>query len=205
MKIDYTSAPDFASWLAKAGGTPSSQTASSSSGCGGAGVANFVFYDQCDPKWANSHYDSSPSGKGTICANGCGATSVAMIVATLADKSVTPVESANYSMSIGGYTSGSGTSWSYFAKGPEHWGLKTTQLGTDMSKAISVLQGGGLVIAGGNGADPFTTGGHVIVLKGIASNGDILVGDPDTQHKETQYPATVIQSSGVRNMVGVTK
>jgi hypothetical protein len=205
VKIDYTSAPDFASWLAKAGGTPSSQTASSSSGCGGAGVANFVFYDQCDPKWANSHYDSSPSGKGTICANGCGATSVAMIVATLADKSVTPVESANYSMSIGGYTSGSGTSWSYFAKGPEHWGLKTTQLGTDMSKAISVLQGGGLVIAGGNGADPFTTGGHVIVLKGIASNGDILVGDPDTQHKETQYPATVIQSSGVRNMVGVTK
>ncbi|MEI8187494.1 MAG: C39 family peptidase [Candidatus Saccharibacteria bacterium] len=205
ISLNYSAAPDFASWLAKAGGAPDSQTASSSNGCGGAGVANFVFYDQCDPKWANAHYDSSPSGKGTICANGCGATSVAMIVATLSDKSVTPVESANYSMSIGGYISGAGTSFSYFAKGPEHWGLKTTQLGTDMSKAISVLQGGGLVIAGGNGAAPFTTGGHVIVLKGIASNGDILVGDPFTQHKEKQYPASVIQSSGVRNMVGVTK
>ena len=203
IKINYSGAPDFSSWLTKAGGAPTDQ--GSPTGSCGTPSGNFVFYNQCDSKWANTHYDSTPSGNGTICANGCGATSVAEVVATLADSSVTPVESANYSMSIGGYIKGSGTSWSYFSAGPQHWGLHTTELGTDINKAISVLQGGGLVIAAGNGADPFTSGGHVLVLKGIASNGDILVGDPDTDHKETQYPPSVIQSAGLRDLVGVTK
>ena len=203
VKINYSGAPDFGSWLAKAGGAPTDQ--GSPTGSCGTASGNFVFYNQCDSKWANAHYDSTSSGNGTICANGCGATSVAEVVATLADSSVTPVESANYSMSVGGYIKGSGTSWSYFSAGPQHWGLHTTELGTDINKAISVLQGGGLVIAAGNGAAPFTSGGHVLVLKGIASNGDILVGDPDTEHTETQYSPSQIQSAGLRDLVGVTK
>lgn len=203
VKINYSGAPDFGSWLAKAGGTPTDQ--GSPTGSCGTASGNFVFYNQCDPKWANAHYDSTPSGNGTICANGCGATSVAEVVATLADSSVTPVESANYSMSVGGYIKGSGTSFAYFSSGPQHWGLHTTDLGQDLDKAIAVLRGGGLVIAGGAGADPFTTGGHVLVLKGIASNGDILVGDPDTDHKETQYPPSQLRSAGIMKLVGVTK
>ncbi len=204
IKLSYTSAPDFQTWLAKDGGAPSGggSISTGGSGCGSGGVANgsFVFYAQCDNKWK-----SHPYGDGTVCSSGCGPTSVAMVVATLADSSVTPPQAADYSMQSGGWVSGSGTSWGFLASGPEHWGLHSQQLGIDMDKAVSVLKGGGLVIAAGTGTLPFTSVGHIIVLKGIASNGDILVGDPGQDKPTTQYSVNTIASSGLLNLVGVTK
>lgn len=168
-----------------------------------AGLANFVYYSQCDSAWANDPYGDDPVG--TICADGCGPTSVAMVIATLANNSVTPVQSANLAMQLGEYDPGAGTDWSFFINGPAYYHLKATSLGTNFAQAIATLNEGGLVIAAGTGAAPFTTEGHIIVLKGEASNGDIIVADPDTAHTQTEYSVNDIISAGLQDLVGVTQ
>lgn len=193
--------------LANGGSTDSSfdsSTASSSdSQCdSGAGISNFVFYNQCDSKWGNDPYGDSGD---TICSSGCGPTSVAMVVATMADSTITPDQVAAYSMANGGYENGTGTSWGFLASGPEHWGLGAQDLGTDMNKAIDTLNQGGLVIAAGTGAAPFTTEGHILVLKGVGSNGNILVADPFVAHTQTEYSVNDIQGAGLRDLVAITK
>jgi hypothetical protein len=178
-----------------------SNTSNCSSSSTGAGIANFVYYSQCDNSWGTVSYGDAGD---IICSSGCGPTSVAMVVATLAKSSVTPDQTAALSMSTGGWDPGVGTKWSFFASGTSHYGLKPTDLQTNIEEAVTLLQNGGLVIAAGTGAIPFTTAGHIIVLKGVSSNGDIIVADPDPQHTQTQYSINDIVSAGLQDLVGVT-
>lgn len=213
VSLTYTDAPDFQTWLAKDGGAPTvtSSTAGSSASsttCSTGSTtasSSFVYYSQCDPKWANDAYGDPGE---TICSSGCGPTSVAMVVATMINSAITPVQTAALSMSTGGWESGAGTTWAFLASGPENYGLSAESLGTNMNAAISVLESGGLVIAAGTGAVPFTTAGHIIVLRGIDTNGDIIVGDPDTEASHTvtdEYSPDTIISSGLQDLVGITK
>jgi len=43
---------------------------------------------------------------------------------------------------------------------------------------IQVLKSGGLVIASGTGPIPFTSGGHILVIRGVDESGKWLLGDP---------------------------
>ena len=71
-----------------------------------------VYYMQTDPKWANVDYTAKGETKNTLKISGCGPTSAAMLVATLKDKSVTPVEAAKWSLDHGYKAPNQGTYYS---------------------------------------------------------------------------------------------
>lgn len=211
------SAPDFTTDLAKYGTLPPLNISSYGSdgkptggglsitggdGCSGVPASNFVFYSQYDSRWA-----THPIFDGTdIADSGCGPTSVAMVVATLADSTVTPIDTGDYMTQIHGYT-GSGSSVDGLSKAVEKWGLSATSISTS-DQAIQIIKNGGLVIAGGKGLSPFSGEGHVIVLRAIDSGGNFLVGNsaPGLQTSQDEpFSWSDLQAAGIGYMIGVTK
>ena len=140
-----------------------------------AGLGNFVVYSQKDPKWA-----SHPYGSSTITRSGCGPSSMAMIVATLADKSVTPVDTADLGAKNGSFIEGVGTAHVPLIKAAaEKWGLTYSDIsGQSIDTAIDVVKAGGLVYMSGQGPAPFTESGHIVVMRGITDDGKIIIADP---------------------------
>ena len=72
-----------------------------------------VKYLQWDSKWKNIKYSTHTSTQ-TIGNSGCGTTSMAMIMATWIDKSITPVEMSALAVKKGYRTYNSGTAWGFF-------------------------------------------------------------------------------------------
>lgn len=145
-------------------------------------VDGFAVFSQTDPDWKDLPYGGS-----TIGISGCGPTAMAMIITALTGKTVTPVEAADFAASQNLYILGVGSSWSIGPVLAERWGLKATSIGPDIGNIAATLQSGGLVIAPGQGAKPFTSEGHFIVIRGITAGGKFKVGDSahaDTSDKE---------------------
>ena len=142
-------------------------------------TTGFVFYDQFNSAWRDHPYGTS-----TIGDSGCGPSAVAMVVATLTgDHSVTPVVVADFGTQNGAYITGQGSSYQkMLIDGPVHFGLKSKAINS-IDEAISTIKAGGLVIAAGTGAIPYTESGHIIVLRGVTNSGKILIGDSDGAHK----------------------
>ena len=231
IPIKDQQAPDFETWVNKLGkpvptlkivkygddGKPISGSSTTLSGTTptttctpgpGTPAGNFVFYEQCDGPWADHPiYTGYPR---TVCTSGCGPTSAAMVVATLADKSVTPDKTGDYMTSLGngiGFADGGATSEGLI-KAVEHWGLKATLMGIDTAAAKNVLSAGGFVIVGGQGSHPYSADGHVIVLRGVDTNGNFLIGNPslplNDNSNDTAYSPQTIQAGAIY-MIGVTK
>jgi hypothetical protein len=175
-------------------------SASPSSACSQGGLAGsasiidgFVIYNQFDAAWKNKPYGSSTVGE-----SGCGPSSVAMIVSTFTDQKVTPDVVASKFSNY--YVPSVGSSWSLMTEGPEAYGLTSVDIGTDMNRAAAELRNGAAIIATGSGAIPFTEGGHILVLRGITSSGNLLVGD--SGHKDTsakEWDAATL-AGYIRNM-----
>jgi hypothetical protein len=175
-----------------AGAPPSGDCSISDVGSQTRFLNNYVVYYQGDPSWANHPYGSS-----TIKASGCGPSSLAMVVTNLTGQKVTPIDTADYGTKNGTYQEGVGSSWALFTQGPANWGLKSQQI-TSAQIAVT-LQQGGLVIASGTGSAPFTSGGHIITIRGVTATGKLLIGDPgrtDTSDKEWDFNQLVSQARG---------
>lgn len=153
---------------------------------GGTGVPSdkFVYYSQTDPRWKDTQFCGRSDG--TIGSSGCGVTSMAMVISTLSNKVVTPIDTMNEAYGIGYCGYGIvGTSASYFLDVAHDYELENVNLTKDSKgadKALQTLRNGGLVIANVGPKSPFTTGGHYIVIRGIASDRNVYVGDPN--HEE---------------------
>ncbi len=160
-----------------------------------AGIENFVFYSQNDEAWRNYPFGSSRLGP-----SGCGPTSVAMVVATFVDSSVTPIEVADKTHQY--YIAGSGSSWALFTEGIAQWGLSSRDIGANFDAARDALDEGSLIIARGNGPMPFTRGGHVIVIRGHDGQGGFYVGDPqERQLREEPYDQARLAGSNINMWV----
>ena len=144
-----------------------------------------VLYMQNDPKWASHDY-SAPGEKTTIKAEGCGITCAAMVIATLADKNVTPVTTAEWSKKRGYKAKGQGTYYSYFKPQGAAYGIEITMLnssniyGSPASKfhelAKAAVDRGDLVIAC-MGKGNWTTSGHYVLWYGM-EGGKVQINDP---------------------------
>ena len=149
------------------------------------------FY-QCDPKWKNSLY-----GSWSICDNGCGITSVAMVVDTLKNLNFTP---DYYATKYGSYDTQGGSSWNLFPAVEKDYGLKEADLGTDLTSAADYIRTGGLVIISVR-AGAFTTGGHLMVIRAIDASGNFYLANPgayfDANSTETTgYSASYLTNQG---------
>lgn len=189
------------------GGTVSSTDSSGGTSCNAAQPAgDVVYYSQMDPKWADSPY----AGTGpldTIANVGCGPTSMAIILASLYDKNITPPDVA----AVAGEQHGGTSNWANLINGVNaKWGLNISAANLSWSEAVDFVKSGkGYVWAGGSGAPPFTKSGHLVAIVGASSDGSMVtVADPDTpadgHEKIKEYPASQIQSQ-VGGLFGVPK
>lgn len=148
-------------------------------------VVKPISYLQTDPKWRDHNY-SAKGEKKTIGSAGCGVTVAAMVIATLKDKNVTPVTTAEWSMAHGYKALNQGTYYSYFVPQLHQYGITCKRLnqsnlyGTSISvahtEALSALKDGKWVIAC-MGKGNWTSSGHFILTYQY-ENGYVHINDP---------------------------
>lgn len=140
-------------------------------GSSGSGFNNVPLFKQCDPRWRSNGYNCS--GK-TICSSGCGTTSAAMVL-SFYGKSIDPAVTTSESLANGYRVCDGGTSAGFFSFIAKKYGLKEQDV--DFDTAMQALKQGKPVIAAMSDS-MFSSGGHYIVLTGIASNGMVMINDP---------------------------
>ncbi len=163
-------------------------------------IDGFTVYDQYDPDWRDK-----PFGSSTIGPSGCGPSAMAMIVTALTGKPVTPPEVATVAKSM--YVPGSGSSWNIGPFVAAHYGLKSTPVEANVAKISEVLVKGGLVVAPGQGAVPYTDGGHFIVIRAVTADGKWRIGDSghrDTSNKNWD-PAKLVTQMRDGGVYAITK
>lgn len=149
----------------------------SASGGNCADGGEFTWYGQYEDQWKDYPFGSSKVGP-----SGCGPTSFAMMATVLLGYKVTPDETARIAGDAGMYIPGSGSSWEITRVLAEHYGLEyaahsasSTQEAVDLIN--SLLKEGWMIHTSGAGSMPFTSGGHYIGIRGIASDGNWLIAD----------------------------
>lgn len=164
-----------------------------------------VYYMQTDPQWSKVDY-SAPGETTTISKSGCGPTCMAMIIATLKDAAVTPVDTCKWALSKGYKALKQGTYHSYFVTQGEVFDIDVKQVnksnlrGTDYAKsksfhtaALDAVKNGDLVIAC-MGPGLWTSGGHYILWYGVEGD-NVLVNDPaSTAPHRAKAPLAVMQA-----------
>lgn len=139
------------------------------------GSRELTYFNQTDPRWADEPY-----GSDTIGPYGCGPVAMAIVVSTLTEEAVDPVQMAQHCVDQGYWARKHGSYWSIVPGAAEDYGLTCTSLppeDTDKDYITYCLSTGQLLVAM-VGPGHFTNGGHFIVLRGITLDGSILVADP---------------------------
>lgn len=143
-----------------------------------------VYYKQSDPKWRNIPYTIDGDKHETIGASGCGPTSIAMIVASVKDPKITPVEMCKLAVELKDRTANSGTEWEFFGKVAAKYGISFKQSGRTI-EAIEALKAGAYVICSMK-PGKFTKGGHYILAWDFKDN-NIIVHDPASTLQERTF------------------
>lgn len=205
--LEYPANNDYGAFVVYAGiaGLPST-----GGGCTGAGAIDprvgpngwevtganaMVLYYQDKAPWASQRY-----GKGTIKECGCGPTSMAMALATLKkDKTITPKVMADFFADNGGQVGGSScaSTWDLFSSNSvlaKKYKVQITSLGTDMTKVGPAVKSGSFVLMSQD-AGIFTSGGHLLLLRGVTNDGKYLVADPISEERTTKGSYTAGQIS----------
>ena len=133
--------------------------------------SNCVYFNQADERWANHPYSGSTSTW-----TACGPTSMAMVISTLTGKNISPPTIMDIAEKSGYACVGAGSYHSIVPGLSKQFGLKCTGIGNDKKKLKKALEQGNLVVAI-MGRGDFTRNGHFIVLRGITSDGKVLVND----------------------------
>lgn len=137
---------------------------------------NRIYYNQADSRWAKHPYPSKTHPNATIKSGGCGATSAAMIVSSLA-QTIYPNQMGDM-FRANGYRANEGTDPRGFYWIANKYGLEIRR-SVYIKDALNCLKNNGMVIA--HLYNPkkslFSTGGHYVVLAEYR-NGNIIVYDP---------------------------
>lgn len=131
---------------------------------------------QYDTRWGYGMY-----GDDVIAINGCGPTSLAMIIAGLTGRNdITPYDIATYSYQKGYYTGG--TSWSLFTEGTSKYGIIGTEIPLSKASIINELEQNHPIICSMKKGD-FTTTGHIITIVGT-KNKQFIINDPNSRERK---------------------
>ncbi len=141
-------------------------------------VGEYPVLLQYDKRWGYGIY-----GDEVMAINGCGPTAVAVVIAGLTGRNdITPYDVALYSYTNGYYQDG--TSWSFFTKGVEYFGIKGTEIPLSKSAMIQELKQGHPIICSMRKGD-FTTTGHIIAITGMKED-KFIVRDSNSRKRSNQ-------------------
>ena len=144
------------------------------------GGMEVMYYNQMDERWADIMYGTSS----TIGQGGCGPTSMAIVTSTLTGEAHDPVELAEWSVANGHRCEGYGSYHSLIPAAASAYGL-SCEKNLDAQGIVDALSSGKLVVVIMSKGH-FTRGGHFIVLRGVTSEGKILVADPASYGRSEQ-------------------
>ncbi len=144
------------------------------------GSTEVVYYNQLDERYAGKPYGTDHIG-----GYGCGPTSMAMVVSSLAGETVDPERMAQWACENGYWCKGSGSYHALIPGAAENWGLAVSGCSpSEPQRILDALADGKLVVAIMSKGH-FTSGGHFIVLRGV-KDGKILVADPASYKRSGQ-------------------
>lgn len=145
------------------------------------GATTVVYYNQGDERFRDKPY-----GTDDIRGYGCGPTAMAMVISSLTGKTVDPVEMAKWSYDNGYWSPGGGSFHSLIPGAAKAFGLHVEGCpAKEAQKIVDALSSGKLVVALMSKGH-FTSGGHFIVLRGVTTEGKILVADPASKKRSEQ-------------------
>ena len=144
------------------------------------GATEVVYFNQLDERYAGKPYGTDHIG-----GYGCGPTSMAIVVSSLADETVDPEQMARWAYENGYWCKGSGSYHALIPGAAAHWGLAVSGCSpSEPQRILDALADGKLVVAIMSKGH-FTSGGHFIVLRGV-KDGKILVADPASYRRSGQ-------------------
>lgn len=127
---------------------------------------------QWDARWGYVSY-----GDDNIGLSGCGPACLSMVIFSLTrNENATPDAIADFSMEMGYYEYGAGTSWNLLTEAAVQYGINAEGLSLDEGVMKNHLDSGHMIICS-MGPGDFTTTGHFIVIYGYDEEG-FLVNDP---------------------------
>jgi hypothetical protein len=136
------------------------------------GLTPVVYFNQTDERYADKPY-----GTDNIGGYGCGPTSMSIVVSSLTNSIVDPVEMAKWAYQNGYWCKSSGSYHSLIPSAAKAWGLPVSGCtASESQRIVDALSEGKLVVAIMTKGH-FTSGGHFIVLRGV-KEGKIMVADP---------------------------
>ena len=136
------------------------------------GQTPVVYFNQLDERYADKPYGTDHIG-----GYGCGPTAMSIVVSSLTDDIVDPVEMAEWAYEHGYWCSKSGSYHSLIPGAAKAWGLSVEGCTpSEPQRILDALAEGKLVVAI-MAKGHFTSSGHFIVLRGV-QDGKILVADP---------------------------
>lgn len=158
------------------------------------GAVEVVYFNQLDERYANQPY-----GTDNIGGYGCGPTSMAIVVSSLTDDMVDPVEMAKWAYDNGYWCSKSGSYHALIPAAAKKWGLPVEGCpATEPQRIVDALSDGKLVVALMTKGH-FTSSGHFIVLRGVADE-KILVADPaSTTRSQQSWDLSIIIGEASRS------
>ena len=159
------------------------------------GVIDYVYMSQEDPRWSGLVYSNHNDKSQTIGTSACGPTSMAMVIASLTGKEVTPPQLCDYAVKNGFRTYNDGTSWAFFNSAAKNNGLKCVQTANINDVKAALSDGKHMVIASMQPGH-FTGGGHFVVLNGLENRDNknlISVLDPNIDNRSYGTDGSIIQ------------
>lgn len=143
-----------------------------------------VAYLQTDSRWKSKPYRVSGESS-TIGGSGCGPTCAAMVIATMKDKTVTPVETCAWSVEHGYKALNQGTYYSYFKPQMAAYGIECRQLLSSriinqpnhaIHDQVKQYLAEGYYVIALMGPGTWTSSGHFVLLWGW--DDKVRINDP---------------------------
>lgn len=139
-----------------------------------------VYFNQMDERYADKPYGTDHIGS-----YGCGPSAMAIVVSSLAEETVDPVEMADWAYKNGYWCKGSGSYHALIPGAAKAWGLPVSGCSaSEPQRIIDALSEGKLVVAI-MAKGHFTSSGHFIVLRGV-QDGKVMVADPGSYKRSNQ-------------------
>ena len=159
------------------------------------GVTQVTYYNQLDSRWANFPY-----GTDNIGGYACGPTAMAIVVSSLTSETVDPPHMAQWAYENGYWCSRSGSYHTLIPGASEEWGLDVEGCtAAEPQRIVDALADGKLVVALMTKGH-FTSSGHFIVLRGVTSDGQIMVADPSSYSRsEKTWDLSIILNEASKN------
>ena len=141
-------------------------------------MVELVYFNQGEEPWASGSYGPDP-----IKGYGCGPTSLAMLISTLGQEILDPIQAAQAAYQAGYCAPGSGSYLSIVEGMAADYGLKAESFTDFDSESLCQELASGHLFVALMGKGHFTNGGHFIVLRGVTLEGKILVADPNSRER----------------------